>query len=483
MKVECSFIDRDLSYIHNVIKNDFSGYHHDKALKNKADENYHLLKKGIPNCESRLDYVRTIKKYFSILDDPHIQPVWNYISLYKSPFEMSTGKSFDDARFDFVDYKATGIIIKKVADRFFVKNIDNNLIKKNVSVRVGDELISYNGKKPQKVLVDDIMSFEAVSVKKAGEYYHAEKLFFRWDITSKGPMEFVFKRGEQIIKEMLVWNKVSSDYLEKFVDKGSENIYKTLDKPYGKWVILKSLAGYTKEANSQLTAFIADALDLRSERNLVLDLRGNGGGVSTWGSQWIENLYGYRPSISTPPPLLLASRNNFKHYERFYTALKENNGINSKEAEQGWLTLLNCLRIQNGKLVECAETAANEKTINQETKPKKSLFSGQLIVLTDWKNFSSTELFIQELKEMPNVTLAGIETNASTPYGDIRFDITPGGLPFVVPTKVFRGIYYNRGNRKPFTPDIEINYDVEKEVLGEDSLMLKIDKLLESQAL
>ena len=125
----------------------------------------------------------------------------------------------------------------------------------------------------------------------------------------------------------------------------------------------------------------------------------------------------------------------------------------------------------------------NEKTINQETKPKKSLFSGQLIVLTDWKNFSSTELFIQELKEMPNVTLAGIETNASTPYGDIRFDITPGGLPFVVPTKVFRGIYYNRGNRKPFTPDIEINYDVEKEVLGEDSLMLKIDKLLESQAL
>lgn len=477
----CSMIKDDLTYIHKVIQNDFSGYKYSSAIKQAANDAYNAIMSELETCDSPAYYPKAIKRYFAVFRDPHIQPVWSYVPKYEAIFNLSTGKIFKDSKFDFIHYASTGVLLQKINNRFIVTNIDKSLLSDKSSVQVGDELLSYDKNSPLAALREEILPFEAVSVLKAGEYRHASKLFFRWDKSDGDRTLAKFRRGNEDYELNLKWHPVDKNYLSIFDESDEKPIYEVLNKKYGKWIFIRSFAGYNKKNNAQLAKLVSDALTLHNEKIIVVDIRGNGGGVSSWGTKWIENLYGYEPNIPpSKPSLILASKSNYLHYKRLYDGFSKQGGISSPEIADAWQHLLSCLKVQTGELIECEKNEGHTKKPNDK---KKSKFSGRVLLLTDWKNFSSAEIFIQELKSMPNVIHVGVETDASTNFGDIRFDVTPNGLPFKVPTKVFFGLFQKRKPSEPFSPEIELKYDFDAELKGQDSLMMQLDKLILSKSI
>lgn len=97
----------------------------------------------------------------------------------------------------------------------------------------------------------------------------------------------------------------------------------------------------------------------------------------------------------------------------------------------------------------------------------------------DWGVFSSAEIFVQELMSMPNSHILGTPTDASSLYGDLRFDATPSGLIFTVPTKVFHGLFsHHRSPKQSINPDMIIEQEIDLELEGKDSILLKVEKLI-----
>ncbi|MBL7670300.1 MAG: hypothetical protein JNM39_07420 [Bdellovibrionaceae bacterium] len=108
-------------------------------------------------------------------------------------------------------------------------------------------------------------------------------------------------------------------------------------------------------------------------------------------------------------------------------------------------------------------------------KQEKTLFKGQVYVLTDSRVFSSGEMFVEMMRSMPRVNQAGLPTNASTYYSDIRFDVTPGQLPFNHPTIAQFGGDLKRKSGEAFFPHIPLAYDPKLEFEGKDSLRAALE--------
>ena len=474
---EC--LKKDLCYIHSIIKEDFSGYADSEVIRKNINAKYEKLQKTIESCNSKVDYVKAIKEYFASLHDPHIQPIWNYSKKYCNVFELSTGKAFSGVRFDYVEYVSVGIILKKLNNQIFVDKIDPSLVDSQIKVKPGAELISCDGKKALDILNNEILPYESVTGIEAAQYKHAAKIFIRWDKNPGSITECQFKQAGNIISQKLKWKTVDKNYIEKFHKTAVDPIYEMIDKPYGKWLKLKTLAGYDEDTIKLLKKFVADAAKLRSEKILVLDIRGNGGGNSSWGTQWIKALYGDSVDIPTPSNKVWASQRNVAHYERFFAGLAEKETSVESDIKERKM-FIDSLKNKLGEFVPVCGSAT--ESLSHGSKISKNfLYNGKLYVVIDWRNFSSAEIFIQELKAMPGVKLIGLSTDASTIYGDIRFEVTPSGLMFTVPTKVFFKSFHDRKSGESILPHIRVKYDVEEELLGKDSIMRQVDLLIQNE--
>jgi hypothetical protein len=172
-----------------------------------------------------------------------------------------------------------------------------------------------------------------------------------------------------------------------------------------------------------------------------------------------------------------SSSANIDQLSRMINAQMSANEVSESDRKQ-FERYINCLKAGKGKLVACEEEAAPiDHKIKSTTRSQQARFDGRLIILTDSSCFSSCELIVDEAKRRPNSLHVGLETNASTPYGDIKFDIAPSGLFFYkVPTKVFPWL-----TGKSIVPDIVLQYNPELENAGIDSLMVAVEDLLKSK--
>ena len=78
--LEC--LQKDLPFVHSIIKEDFSGYADSEKIRQEIQATFAELQTSMKTCNSKLDYVKAIKRYFSSLHDPHIQPLWNFSEKY-----------------------------------------------------------------------------------------------------------------------------------------------------------------------------------------------------------------------------------------------------------------------------------------------------------------------------------------------------------------------------------------------------------------
>lgn len=469
----CNLLDRDLAYVHNSMKQNLAVYTFDANLRARADAAFETGKLQTALCKSDQDYLRTIRAYFASYNDPHLAPWWTIRADLSTIVKVSLGHDILPTRVK-TQYMATGVLVHRLGNGYYVKSVDVNQPGANL-VQPTDQLISCDDKTPSQILQNEILPFEGVSSVPASSYLFANRLFFRWDKIADSKSLCVFSRsGNKFVAE-LPWTPVDESYLKDFnTNVSPEKLYSIEARPYGHWIQLNSFAGYSAEQSQQLAQFVADAQGLRGDRVVVLDLRGNSGGNSSWGNQWIENLYGYLPGAEIKSNFVLSSPGNIGHYERVFKFFAENGGFPSIADQEAFSKFLELMKANPDKLVSLGEPGAV-----LPPKPQvPSQFRGQLYVISDSGVFSSGELFLQTLRLIPGVIQVGMATNASTLAGDIRFDQTPDGLVFSIGTKVFQNIFIGRDPGQPLLPQIEILQDPQLEFKGVDSVRKKLEEII-----
>jgi hypothetical protein len=288
---DCSKLRKDLQFVHTTIIENSSNAHFDESIRNQASRMYDNLVSA-PSC-SDLDYIEHLKQYIATFKDPHLK-----IKFLNSPIVYNTGifiRNFDGKYFvwDYVDY---------------------------TTIDKGDELISCEGQTPDQMFSKEIIPFENVNSDEMFKSINAYKLFYRWDVNPEKQYNCTFKnkkKNEYSIQ--LSWRKTQDDdsLLNRFYSSQEKPIYENKKYGWGSYIRLSSMWAGNESNEKLLDKFIADSKKLKNSKNILIDLRGNGGGDSSYGDKWIRNIVGFVPSLDSKPSLLWSSKDNIEHFSSY----------------------------------------------------------------------------------------------------------------------------------------------------------------------
>jgi len=233
-------------------------------------------------------------------------------------------------------------------------------------------------------------------------------------------------------------------------------------KPFAKtglWINLATFAPENKQVN-MLKHIVAEAASYRNYQPLVIDVRGNGGGSSSWGSELLENLYG-------EDFYSWATRSTHNTYEEFRVSKRNADYIRSHflpmiaahYPKQHWqyqtmLKLLECMSTTQQPFCKLADpmpaNIPNKQPINPLTQ--------KIYLLTDGRCSSSCQTFVAEALHFPNVIQVGQTTDANSCYGEIQAVGLQSGAVFIFPMAANRNRTFCPN--KPFFPVHEYRQDI-----------------------
>ena len=188
-------------------------------------------------------------------------------------------------------------------------------------------------------------------------------------------------------------------------------------------------------------------LDKNPQKDIIFDIRGNGGGNNMYFQILLKKLFGkkYYNSIMNEYYAktyieVRSSQGNVEYWNDFYRKNKIKSGYCLKKINQ-------CLK--NG-IDMCKISTKIEKSAEKT----KSKFKNKIFVIIDGNNFSASLDFIDELKLLaPNQTiLVGKKTGQDSLYMNVREVEICNGKILGIPTQVWRNRLRGDGG---YTPDIE----------------------------
>jgi|GEM_PF-963744 len=283
----------------------------------------------------------------------------------------------------------------------------------------------------QKLLTTDVIEEKAKILQELGRSFHDAHLWIRYDLSktaiSSTPRE-IRPFGIQEVKQGVFWVNIPTFH-------PSTDETKNLNE------IIKSLAGFR-------------------EQTIIFDLRGNGGGNSSWGVELLNALFGEE---YVNQQLAESNRNvyiewrisqgNLDHVKALIPILQDQFGENHPTTQQ--------LKINYKEMEDAFLHGENyyseSQGIDQPTQSSNAInsFSGHIIAIIDKSCGSACLDFIDDLKAMnANITFVGETTGADSVYMELRTVSLPsekGTLGF--PIKVYRN--RPRGHNVPHTPDIQ----------------------------
>lgn len=203
----------------------------------------------------------------------------------------------------------------------------------------------------------------------------------------------------------------------------------------GYWIAAESL---DDRARAVVDAVKAQATDMRAAPMVVLDMRGNGGGASSYGGEIAQALMGDRyvrrvqgaTSGANCSAAWRATAGNLEGLRAF----KRNAGPNLDPDTRRFLddaerSLDRAIRA--GKPFD-APVAACPGVDGPEPAPadgRGSLLTGRMIVLTDAACFSSCLLVTQQFRQLGALHVGGA-TDAATRYMEVREALLPSGISY-----------------------------------------------------
>ena len=331
---------------------------------------------------------------------------------------------------------------------------------------VGDKLISCDGKSVDYWVTNTLKNSIAHQGSLAQLVRYSSWLF----IGSNGlpqfqsyPEQCLFeKKGEQYSIKMnwqtesskliypLVFNQPSRAQASFSIEKFNEDGY---------WIELGALYG------EKIGQFVEDieALhkELPSSKFIVIDVRGNLGGDTTWSDRIAASIFGKdfvnKQIISKPAESYKVSHENLVLIEsQLSNAISQFGEEDSSTLYQR--TMFEAMNAALEKGYEFAPPLSTHKVLEQSNQQTDSLlppkFHGQLFILTDYGCFSSCLLMVNKFRQLGAITLGKV-TNSMPRYYDMKLvQLSSGSGSIVTMTKVDM----SEGERiGPFYPTV--NFD------------------------
>lgn len=192
---------------------------------------------------------------------------------------------------------------------------------------------------------------------------------------------------------------------------------------------------------------------LRAAQWIVFDLRGNGGGNSTWGTRALQALYGdaYGEQLSDMPAYgkrMVAAPASIALFRQFADAPE-----NAKDRD-GYLKVVHRLEtaVQQGERLAVVEDATEADNLALGAKVRQRPGGPRLAAVIDRNCFSSCMNFLQQLRAIGDTVVLGEPTWGYSPYGEIAgFDLPSGNGALYIASALYAS---TQATRAPFVPDL-----------------------------
>jgi hypothetical protein len=237
------------------------------------------------------------------------------------------------------------------------------------------------------------------------------------------------------------------------------------------WIGMPNFNGRT--SGTAYEQLYRDMAALPASGWVVFDLRGNGGGDSSWGSRALAVLYGasYAGQLGDAPAYakyLIADQPTIDLYQRFATLPEY--AASRGEFEQA-LTQLKKALGAGERMAQLEATTQSDSEANLarvRVRPR----GPRIAAVIDRGCFSSCMNFLQQISAIGDTVVLGEPTLGYSPYGEInRFDLPSGNGAIYVPSAVYSSF---QATREPFVPDIPYAGNL----ADDDALMTWVDKTL-----
>jgi hypothetical protein len=217
------------------------------------------------------------------------------------------------------------------------------------------------------------------------------------------------------------------------------------------WVGMPDFNGSTSgPAYEQLYPQLAA---LKTAKWIVFDLRGNGGGDSSWGGRALEALYGqpYGARLSGAAAYakrLIVDQGTIGVYQRYVSLPEFATSMGEFE------TLLDQLKtaIAHGDRMAQVFGTTREQSAAAVAQLRQRPGGPRIAAVIDRRCFSSCMNFIQQISAMQDTILLGESTNGYSPYGELNaFDLPSGNGAIRLPSAIYTAF---QATREPFLPTI-----------------------------
>lgn len=421
----------DLKAIHDLIEANHPGPvdPENPHFREWLDKGYAKAAAEAKTAVSQADYERVLRAYVNGFRDGHVgaglktppsQVHWTGFSVY--------GRSVDDIRVLYAEPDA--------------------------GVKAGDRLIACDGK-----------SLDALMAERTDRYWwnaaipHTRTLalghLFFQDAADPLPTlkSCTFASG----KVVLAWrDEAVASVRSKQAPGRSSSSALRLTKLDGVWVL--SLPTFNLQSEAAVAAFNAVLQDIAAHRSelatgpVVIDVRGNGGGSSTWGDKiavalWGPEWVGRIHKMSDGTLDFRASPDNLARIDAHIATFTAREGAQSHMVQS--LT-----RIRQGiaaALERHQPLARFDDKVEPVGDPPANPMQGKVYFLTDNACGSACLDFADIVLKIPGVTHVGLPTYADSLYMDADKKILPSGLSILqYPMKVYR--HRARKNNEYYVP-------------------------------
>lgn len=262
----------------------------------------------------------------------------------------------------------------------------------------------------------------------------------------------------------LKWQPVPHDLLQAWFETGSKTEPVGLSQPRrGMYLITLTTFSPDDEGRAQYERLFRDIdrniASIAAARAVVIDLRNNGGGSSSWGERVADHLWG-EPAVKTKLSLYfrntqvwwLADTPNVQHFHQFAAEFRAQ-GRSKDAAELDDVARHLSTAVNDGKRFYVEDFGASFGTGKGDVAPRQL---PPVYVITDGGCASACLDALDVFTQFPRVKLVGAPTSADSNYLDIRFQPLPSDRGVVIlPTKIWVGRPRRAG--EVYRPDIPVN--------------------------
>jgi hypothetical protein len=217
------------------------------------------------------------------------------------------------------------------------------------------------------------------------------------------------------------------------------------------WVAMPDFDG--RASGAAYEKLYAQLAAMKTPRWIVFDLRGNGGGDSTWGNRALQALYGKDDgarldAVPTYAKRMVADQATVDVFRRFA-------GLPQFAAAKGELeAAIPKLEgaVQRGEKMAVLEDGTAEQATALAAQLRRRPGGPRIAAVIDRGCFSSCMNFVQQIRALSDTVLLGEPTLGYSPYGEInQFKLPSGHGAISLPSAIYSSL---QAPREPFVPDL-----------------------------